>query len=26
MADGEDWHEGTPVNPYPLLAGNGARR
>ena len=21
MADGEDWHEGTPVNPYPLLAG-----
>jgi murein DD-endopeptidase MepM/ murein hydrolase activator NlpD len=26
MADGEDWHEGTPVNPYPLLAGNGGRR
>jgi murein DD-endopeptidase MepM/ murein hydrolase activator NlpD len=26
MAEGEDWHEGTPVNPYPLLAGNGARR
>jgi murein DD-endopeptidase MepM/ murein hydrolase activator NlpD len=26
MAQGEDWHEGTPVNPYPLLAGNGARR
>ena len=21
MADGEDWHEGTAVNPYPLLAG-----
>lgn len=21
MAAGEDWHEGTPVNPYPLLAG-----
>lgn len=20
----EDWHEGTPVNPYPLLAGNRA--
>jgi murein DD-endopeptidase MepM/ murein hydrolase activator NlpD len=20
MAEGEDWHEGTPVNPYPLLA------
>jgi peptidoglycan LD-endopeptidase LytH len=20
MADGEDWHEGTAVNPYPLLA------
>ena len=20
MAAGEDWHEGTPVNPYPLLA------
>ena len=26
MADGEDWHEGTPINPYPLLAGNGPRR
>ena len=21
MAEGEDWHEGTPINPYPLLAG-----
>ena len=21
MAQGEDWHEGTAVNPYPLLAG-----
>ena len=21
MAPGESWHEGTPVNPYPLLAG-----
>jgi len=26
MAEGEDWHEGTAVNPYPLLAGSGARR
>ena len=26
MAPGEDWHEGVPVNPYPLLAGNGASR
>lgn len=26
MAAGEDWHEGTPINPYPLLAGNGTRR
>jgi murein DD-endopeptidase MepM/ murein hydrolase activator NlpD len=26
MAPGEDWHEGTPVNPYPLLAGNPAGR
>jgi murein DD-endopeptidase MepM/ murein hydrolase activator NlpD len=26
MAPGEDWHEGSPVNPYPLLAGKtGAR-
>ena len=23
MAEGEDWHEGTAVNPYPLLAGKG---
>jgi peptidoglycan LD-endopeptidase LytH len=23
MAPGERWHEGTPVNPYPLLAGTG---
>jgi murein DD-endopeptidase MepM/ murein hydrolase activator NlpD len=22
MAQGESWHEGTPVNPYPLLAGS----
>ncbi len=22
MAPGEKWHQGTPVNPYPLLAGN----
>jgi murein DD-endopeptidase MepM/ murein hydrolase activator NlpD len=21
MAQGEKWHEGTPINPYPLLAG-----
>ena len=26
MAEGEDWHEGTAVNPYPLLAGSGGRR
>ena len=26
MRAGEDWHEGTPVNPYPLLAGNGTAR
>jgi len=26
MAAGEDWHEGTPVNPYPLLAGEGGGR
>jgi murein DD-endopeptidase MepM/ murein hydrolase activator NlpD len=26
MSDGESWYQGTPVNPYPLLAGNrGAR-
>jgi murein DD-endopeptidase MepM/ murein hydrolase activator NlpD len=22
MAEGEKWHEGTAINPYPLLAGN----
>jgi murein DD-endopeptidase MepM/ murein hydrolase activator NlpD len=21
MREGEDWHEGSPINPYPLLAG-----
>ncbi len=26
MAPGERWHQGIPVNPYPLLAGSGARR
>ena len=26
MAPGEKWYDGTPVNPYPLLAGNAARR
>jgi peptidoglycan LD-endopeptidase LytH len=26
MAAGEDWHEGSPINPYPLLAGNGSKR
>lgn len=26
MAPGERWHQGTAINPYPLLAGNGARR
>jgi murein DD-endopeptidase MepM/ murein hydrolase activator NlpD len=26
MAQGDDWHEGTPVNPYPLLAGSGGGR
>ncbi|HYJ28785.1 MAG TPA: M23 family metallopeptidase [Allosphingosinicella sp.] len=26
MAEGEDWHEGTAVNPYPLLARSGAAR
>jgi murein DD-endopeptidase MepM/ murein hydrolase activator NlpD len=26
MAPGEKWYEGTPVNPYPLLAGNRAAR
>ncbi len=26
MAPGEKWYNGQPVNPYPLLAGNAARR
>ena len=26
MAPGEKWYQGTPVNPYPLLAGKTARR
>ena len=26
MAPGERWWRGTPVNPYPLLAGSAARR
>jgi murein DD-endopeptidase MepM/ murein hydrolase activator NlpD len=26
MKPGERWHQGTPVNPYPLLAGRGAAR
>lgn len=26
MAEGESWHEGTPVNPYPLLAGRRVAR
>ena len=26
MEEGESWHEGTAVNPYPLLAGPSARR
>jgi len=26
MEQGESWHEGQAVNPYPLLAGSGARR
>ena len=26
MAPGERWHQGTAINPYPLLAGNGPRR
>ncbi|HZH05469.1 MAG TPA: M23 family metallopeptidase [Lautropia sp.] len=25
MAPGEKWYDGTPVNPYPLLAGKGGR-
>lgn len=26
MAPGEAWHEGSPVNPYPLLAGKSVSR
>jgi murein DD-endopeptidase MepM/ murein hydrolase activator NlpD len=26
MSPGEKWHQGTPVNPYPLLAGNRTAR
>ncbi len=26
MGPGEKWYQGTPVNPYPLLAGKTARR
>ena len=26
MAPGEKWYQGTPINPYPLLAGKAARR
>ncbi|QDP20299.1 M23 family metallopeptidase [Sphingomonas xanthus] len=26
MASGESWHEGTAINPYPLLAGKPATR
>ena len=26
MAEGESWHEGTPINPYPLLAGTRIAR
>ena len=26
MEEGDPWYEGTPVNPYPLLAGSGGRR
>jgi len=26
MAEGEDWHEGTAVNPYPLLVGADSAR
>lgn len=26
MAPGDGWWQGTPINPYPLLAGNGAPR
>jgi len=26
MVAGEDWHEGSPINPYPLLAGKSGAR
>ena len=26
MNPGEKWYQGTPINPYPLLAGNRAKR
>ena len=26
MAPGDDWHDGSPVNPYPLLAGKSGDR
>jgi murein DD-endopeptidase MepM/ murein hydrolase activator NlpD len=26
MAPGDDWHDGSPINPYPLLAGKTADR
>ncbi len=26
MEPGDPWYEGTPVNPYPLLAGSGGGR
>ncbi len=26
MAAGEKWYQGTPINPYPLLAGKAVRR
>ena len=26
MAPGEKWYQGTPINPYPLLAGKAANR
>jgi murein DD-endopeptidase MepM/ murein hydrolase activator NlpD len=26
MRPGDDWHQGEPVNPYPLLAGSAVRR
>jgi hypothetical protein len=26
MNPGEKWYQGTPINPYPLLAGKPANR